>query len=72
MTFAFDYHLRNLVYLHLQDYESGRELLQVLEQEFAKAHIAPPEGVSRSTFFEAMNTRALELRGRTLDGLLVR
>ncbi len=61
MTFTFDYHLQALVYLHLQEYESGRELLQILEQdEFAKAHIAPPEGVSRSTFFEAMNTRSLE------------
>jgi hypothetical protein len=61
MTFTFDYHLQALVYLHLQEYESSRELLQVLEQdEFAKAHLAPPEGVSRSTFFEAMNTRALE------------
>jgi len=61
MTFDFDHHLRALVYLHLQEYESGRELLQVLEKdEFAKAHIAPPEGVRKSTFFEAMNTRALE------------
>jgi hypothetical protein len=61
MTFTFEHHLKALVYLHLQEYESGRELLQVLEQdEFARAHIAPPEGVSRSTFFEAMNTRALE------------
>jgi len=61
MTFTFEHHLKALVYLHLQEYESGRELLQVLEQdEFARAYIAPPEGVSRSTFFEAMNTRALE------------
>jgi hypothetical protein len=61
MTFTFEHHLKALVYLHLQEYESGRELLQVLEQDdFARAHIAPPEGVSRSTFFEAMNTRALE------------
>lgn len=61
MTFNFEHHLKALVYLHLQEYESGRELLQVLEQdEFARTHIAPPEGVSRSAFFEAMNTRALE------------
>lgn len=61
MTFTFEHHLKTLIYLHLQEYESGRELLQVLEQdEFAKAHVAPPEGVSRSAFFEAMNTRALE------------
>lgn len=61
MTFTFEHHLKALVYLHLQEYQSGRELLQVLDQdEFARAHIAPPDGVSRSTFFEAMNTRALE------------
>ena len=61
MTFSFEHHLKALVYLHLQEYESGRELLQVLQQDdFARAHIAPPEGVSRSTFFEAMNSRALE------------
>jgi hypothetical protein len=60
MTFSFEYHLKALVYLHLQEYESGRELLQVLEEdEFAKEYIAPPDGVGRSTFFEAMNTRAL-------------
>ena len=58
--FTFEHHLKALVYLHLQEYESGRELLQVLAQdEFARAFIAPPEGVSRTTFFEAMNTRAL-------------
>ena len=61
MTFTFEHHLKALVYLHLQEYESGREFVQVLEQDdFARAHIAPPEGVSRSTFFEAMNTRGLE------------
>jgi len=58
MTFSFEYHLKALVYLHLQEYESGRELLQVLEEdEFAKEYIAPPDGVGRSTFFEAMNKR---------------
>ncbi|MBC8018074.1 MAG: IS4 family transposase [Verrucomicrobia bacterium] len=61
MTFTFEHHLKALVYLHLHEYESGRELLQVMEQDdFARSHIAPPEGVSRSAFFEAMNTRALE------------
>ena len=60
MTFTFEHQLKALVYLHLQEYESGRELLQVLAQDdFVKANIAPPEGVSRSSFFEAMNTRAL-------------
>lgn len=31
MTFTFEHHLKVLIYLHLQEYESGRELLQVLE-----------------------------------------
>ena len=61
MTFTFEHHLKALVYLHLHEYESGRELLQVMAQDdFVRSHIAPPEGVSRSTFFEAMNTRALD------------
>lgn len=60
MTFTFEHHLKALVYLHLHEYESGRELLQVMAQDdFVRSHVAPPEGVSRSTFFEAMNTRAL-------------
>jgi hypothetical protein len=60
MTFTFEHHLKALVYLSLYEYESGRELLQVMEQDnFARSHITPPEGVSRSTFFEAMNTMAL-------------
>lgn len=60
MTFTFEHHLKALVYLHLQEYESGRELLQVMAQDdFVRSFIAPPEGVSRSAFFEAMNTRAL-------------
>lgn len=61
MTFTFEHHLKALVYFHLQEYESGRELLQALQQDdFARAYIAPPEGVSRNSFFEAMNNRALE------------
>ena len=63
MTFTFEHHLKALVYLHLHEYESGRELLQVMAQDdFVRSHVAPPEGVSRSTFFEAMNTRALGQR----------
>jgi len=73
MTFTFEHHLKTLVYLHLQEYESGRELLQVLDQdEFARAYIAPPEGVSRSAFFEAMNTRALEQLSQTYHLLQAR
>lgn len=61
LTFTFEHQLSSLVWFHLHDHQSGRELLQVLDQDaFAKAHIAPPEGVSRGAFFEAMNTRGVK------------
>jgi len=42
-----------LIYLHLQEYESGREFLQVLEEdEFAREYIAPPDGVGRAPFLK--------------------
>ena len=50
MTFTFEHHLKALVYLHLHEYESGRELLQVMAQDdFVRSHAALQEGVSRST-----------------------
>ena len=61
LTFTFEHQLNSLIWFHLHEHESGRDLLQVLEQdEFANSHIAPPEGVSRSAFFEAMNSRGVE------------
>jgi hypothetical protein len=30
------------------------------EDEFAREHIAPEKGISKSSFFEAMNDRGLE------------
>jgi hypothetical protein len=57
----FETMVRALVFYHLQDHTSGRHLLQVLEEdEFARNHIAPPQGIKRSTFFEAVNSRGLE------------
>lgn len=61
MTFTFEHQLHSLIWFHLHEHTSGRDLLQVLEQDsFASSHIAPPEGVSRSAFFEAMNSRGVE------------
>ena len=37
--------LNSLIWLHLHEHASGRELLPVLDQDsFARDHIAPPEG----------------------------
>jgi hypothetical protein len=41
MTFTFEHHLKAFVYLHLQEYESGRELLQVLQQDDLPGLISP-------------------------------
>lgn len=50
-----------LVYFHLNDYKSGRHLLQALEQDdFAREIIAPDGGIGKSTFFDAINERGLE------------
>ena len=57
----FEQQLKALVYFHLEEHKSGRHLLQVLqEDEFAKNEIAPAEGIKKSSFFEAMNSRGLE------------
>ena len=61
LQMSFDDQLKALIYYHLQEYASGSELLQALEEDnFAKEYIAPPKGIKKSSFFEAMNTRGLE------------
>lgn len=56
----FETMLDALIYFHLEQFDSGRHLLQSLEQDdFAKEVIAPA-GIKKSTFFEAINSRGLE------------
>ena len=58
---SFEDQLKALIYFHLQEFSSGRELLQALEQDdFAKECIAPFKGIKKSAFFEAINNRGLE------------
>jgi len=53
--------LNILVYCHLNEFFSGRELLQNLgEDEFAKHLIAPVGGVKRSIFSNIVNERCVE------------
>ena len=57
----FEQQLKALVLYHLDDHTSGRHLLQVLEEDdFARSEIAPPEGIKKSSSFEAVNNRGLE------------
>ncbi len=60
-TMTMEHFLDALIFYHLEIPDSGRHLLQVLEQDsFARKMIAPPEGIKKSSFFEAMHFRNLE------------
>jgi hypothetical protein len=62
--------LNSLIYFHLEEHHSGRHLLQVLkEDDYARHHIAPRQGIEKSSFFEAINTRGLEQLVQVFHGL---
>ena len=64
LKMTFDDQLKALVFFHLEEHVSGQHLLQVLEEDdFARDHIAPEEGIKKSSFAEAINSRGLELVG---------
>lgn len=61
LQMSFEEHLRALVFFHLEEHHSAQHLLQVLEDDdFARSEIAPKNGISKSSFSEATNTRGLE------------
>jgi len=58
---TFEDQLQMLVLFHLEEHVSARHMLQVLEQDdFARENIAPENGIKKSSFSEAINTRGLE------------
>jgi len=60
LQMSFEEHLRTLVFFHLEEHTSARHLLQVLEEDdFARAVVAPSEGIKKSSFSEATNERGL-------------
>lgn len=53
--------LQILTYYHLQEFSSGRELLQALEEDdYAKRLVSSAGGIKRSTFFDTVNERGVE------------
>lgn len=53
--------LNILTYHHLQEFSSGRELIQALqEDEYARRLVAPAGVVKQSTFFDTVNERGVE------------
>ena len=70
LQMTFEDQLKILTYYHLEEHSSGRHLLQVLAQEdFAATHIAPPGGIKKSAFFEALNSRGLEQMVQVYENL---
>jgi hypothetical protein len=50
-----------LTYYHLQEFSSGRELIQALqEDDYARNFVAPAGGIKHSTFFDTVNDRGVE------------
>jgi hypothetical protein len=61
LQMEFEHQLNALILFHLEEQTSAQHLLQVLEEDsFAHTEIAPPEGIKKSSFSEAINTRGLE------------
>ena len=52
--------LNILTYYHLQDFSSGRELIQALQEDDYAKQFAPAGGIKRSTFFDTVNDRGVE------------
>ncbi len=53
--------LKMLIYYHLEEHVSARDMIQVLDQDdFARDNIAPQVGIKKSSFSEAINTRGFE------------
>ena len=61
LKMTFEDQLHALIFFHLQEHESARDLIQHLkEDDFAKECIAPGGGISRSSFSEIINSRGLK------------
>jgi len=61
LQMTFDDQLKALVFFHLEEHHSAQHLLQVLEEDdFARTEIAPKDGIKKSSFSEATNSRGLE------------
>ena len=61
LKMSFEEHLRALIFFHLEEHTSAQHLLQTLkEDDFARESIAPENGIEKSSFSEATNSRGLE------------
>jgi hypothetical protein len=60
LKLTFEYELKSLINYHLWEHESARDLIQHLKEDtFARENVAPPGGIGRSGFCEALNNRGV-------------
>jgi hypothetical protein len=70
LKMTFEDELNALIYFHLEEHDSGRELVQALkEDDFVREYIAPNGGIEKSSFFEAVNSRGLTQLMEVFDAL---
>lgn len=70
LQMTFEDQLKALIYFHLEEHVSARHLIQVLKEDnFAVENIAPKNGIGRSSFCEAINSRGLEQLEFVFDAL---
>jgi hypothetical protein len=71
LQMTFEDQLNALIYFHLEEHQSGRHLIQSLEEnDFAREVVAPQGGIQKSSFFEALGTRGMEQLVHVYDGLM--
>jgi hypothetical protein len=69
---TFEDQLKALIFFHLEEHTSAQHLLQVLEEDdFAREAVAPEEGIKKSSFSEAVNSRGLEQLAHIYQNLQV-
>ena len=72
LQMSFEEQLKALVFFHLEEHTSAQHLLQVLEEDdFAREVIAPKDGIKKSSFAEAINSRGLEQLAHVYQNLQV-
>ncbi|WP_457552776.1 IS4 family transposase [Desulfobacula sp.] len=70
LKMTFEDQLHALIFFHLQEYESARDLIQHMKEDnFAKDWVAPAGGISRSSFGEIINSRGLDQLEYIFKGL---
>ncbi len=58
---TFEDEQKALIFFHLEENDSSRHLIQILKEDgFARNNIASEDGIEKSSFFEAINTRGLK------------